>query len=146
MSKYRQGILYVRRLKPTDKCDSWSDALRLAADQIIAERRGKKPYVLVRHGDRSNNGGPRIMASGTSKDELLSRMFIRGTAHMTQRQRLRTWRDSPKARPYNHRQALAEAARAPEQVECSGAGCEQRGEPNYQGDQFYCGGSPRCCP
>ena len=33
--------------------------------------------------------------------------------------------------------------------ECSGAGCTRRGEVNYFGHkdlEFYCGGSPRCCP
>lgn len=34
----------------------------------------------------------------------------------------------------------------PELVNCSGAYCEQYGEPNYGIDEYYCGGSPRCCP
>lgn len=32
---------------------------------------------------------------------------------------------------------------------CSGAGCERVGEVNYHGSsdyEYYCGGSPRCCP
>ncbi len=44
----------------------------------------------------------------------------------------------------------------PEEIElvrCSGAYCEKMGEPNYvwppnkdEPDEFYCGGSERCCP
>lgn len=111
MSKYRQGILYVRRLKPTDKCDSWTDALRLAVDKLIAEKRGTHVYVLVRHGQFRDGRQP-IMASGTSKREVLGSIFIRGTAGMTQRQRLRTWRDSPKARPYRRKAASPALAAA----------------------------------
>jgi len=40
-----------------------------------------------------------------------------------------------------------------EHVKCSGGGCEKMGEPNYAWppvkedlDEFYCGGSDRCCP
>lgn len=98
MSKYRQGILYVRRLKPSDKCDSWRDAINLAMDKILAEKRGKPVYVLVRHGQFRDGRQP-IMASGLSKREVLANMYITGTKGMSQRQRLRTWRDNPKARP-----------------------------------------------
>lgn len=106
MSKYRQGILYVRRLKPSDKCDSWTDALRLAADKMIAEKRGGHVYVLVRHGQFRDGRQP-IMASGTSKREVLRNIYITGTSGMSQRQRLRTWRDSPKARPNSRKTCSA---------------------------------------
>lgn len=106
MSKYRQGILYVRRLKPSDKCDSWRDAINLAIDKILAEKRGKRVYVLVRHGQFRNGRQP-IMASGLSKRAVLRAMYIFGAQGMTQRQRLRTWRDTPKARPIRNRAGLA---------------------------------------
>lgn len=98
MSKYRQGILYVRRIKPSDKVDDWRDAINLAMDKLLAERRGKPVYVLVRHGQFRDGRQP-IMASGLSKREVLEALWIRGTDGMSQRQRLRTWRDKPKARP-----------------------------------------------
>jgi len=35
-------------------------------------------------------------------------------------------------------------------IKCSGAYCEKYGAPNYgngdEADEYYCGGSPRCCP
>lgn len=34
-----------------------------------------------------------------------------------------------------------------EKVECSGSGCGGKyGRPNFDGSQYYCGGSDRCCP
>lgn len=33
--------------------------------------------------------------------------------------------------------------RGPEQAEC---GCGRWGDVNYEGNSYYCGGSPRCCP
>lgn len=98
MSKYRQGILYVRRLKPGDKVNDWRDAVNLAMDKLLADRRGKPVYVLVRHGQFRDGHQP-IMSSGLSKRELLEALWICGTTGMSQRQRLRTWRDEPKARP-----------------------------------------------
>lgn len=31
-------------------------------------------------------------------------------------------------------------------VQCSGAGCGEMGEPNYYDGKYFCGGSPQCCP
>lgn len=31
-----------------------------------------------------------------------------------------------------------------EEVECRG--CDEWGAPNFDGNRYYCGGSPRCCP
>lgn len=112
MSKYRQGILYVRRLKSSDKCESWADALRLAVDKMIAEKRGGHVYVLVRHGQFRDGRQP-IMSSGTSKRGVLASFYITGTRGMSQRQRLRTWRDSPKARPTRRKSTLAAAVGEP---------------------------------
>ncbi|HCU2480906.1 TPA: hypothetical protein OUK43_000389 [Pseudomonas aeruginosa] len=67
MSKYRKGVLYVRRLKQSDKSDSFITSIQIAAKELIAKKYGKgKPFVLVRHGFRHES----VLEVGHSRVEL----------------------------------------------------------------------------
>ncbi len=75
MSKYRKGVLYVRRLKATDKTESYITAIQVAAKQMLAEKHGRgQPFVLVRHGFRGHS----IMEVGDSRSELQARIWGSG--------------------------------------------------------------------
>ncbi len=52
------------------------------------------------------------------------------------------WVKKPSRR--QHRAAKAPAYFLPEEAECSG--CGKWGEVNFGENEYYCGGSPRCCP
>ncbi|HGM7559346.1 hypothetical protein N5C93_30825 [Pseudomonas nitroreducens] len=56
--------MFIRRLKPTDRTDSFLLAVRIAALKMLAERRGRMPYVVVRHGFED------VIAAGATKAEL----------------------------------------------------------------------------
>lgn len=88
MSKYRKGVLYVRRIKPTDKTDSVITAVQMAARRMLCERFGKRPpFVLVRHGHR----GEAVMAVDYSRRELQSRIY--GSGGRDFKATARAWRD-----------------------------------------------------
>ncbi|XLY90492.1 hypothetical protein ACK8QS_22745 (plasmid) [Ectopseudomonas mendocina] len=75
MSKYRKGVLYVRRLKASDKSDSFITSIQVAAKKMLAEKHGRgQPFVLVRHGFR----GDSIMEVGDSRSELQGRVWGSG--------------------------------------------------------------------
>lgn len=73
MSKYRKGALYVRRMRRTDKTNSWQTSYRMAFYQTMLDSgKYRKAYVLVRH------GFPDVIEVDQSKAELQSRMRFSG--------------------------------------------------------------------
>lgn len=56
--------MFIRRLKASDRTDGLLLAVRIAALKILAERRGRLPYVVVRHGFAD------VIAAGATKAEL----------------------------------------------------------------------------
>lgn len=71
MSKYRKGMLYVRRLNPKDKAGSYITALQMAAKSMLSHKFNRRPpFVLVRYGYR----GMDVMDVGDSRADLLSRI------------------------------------------------------------------------
>jgi len=88
MSRYRKGVLYVRRIKPTDKTDRFVTAVQMAAAQVVCKKLGKRqPFVLVRHGHR----GESVMAVAYSRRELQSRIY--GSGGRDFKATARAWRD-----------------------------------------------------
>ena len=88
MSKYRMGVLYVRRIKPSDTTDSMITAVQMAARRMLCERLGKRPpFVLVRHGRR----GESVMAVDYSRRGLQSRIY--GSGGRNFKATARAWRD-----------------------------------------------------
>lgn len=86
MSKYRKGMLYVRRLKPSDRADNLMTAAKMAAKRMICEDRGlPPPFVMIRHGMREME----IMQVAYSRSELLS--SING-GRRTFKETARAWR------------------------------------------------------
>lgn len=86
MSKYRKGMLYVRRLKPTDRADNLTTAAKMAAKAMICQDRGlPPPFVMIRHGMREMQ----IMHVAYSRSELLS--SING-GRKTFKETARAWR------------------------------------------------------
>ena len=87
MSKYRKGMLYVRRLKASDKANSYITALQIAAKKLIAEEHGRGlPFVLVQHGFR----GQSVMEVGDSRAELQARIW--GSGGLSFKATARAWR------------------------------------------------------
>lgn len=71
MSKYRKGMLYVRRMAPTDKAGSFITSMQMAAKQMLSEKYNRRPpFVLVRYGNR----GMDVIEVGDNRYELLSRI------------------------------------------------------------------------
>ncbi|WMC11711.1 hypothetical protein PU634_04930 [Oceanimonas pelagia] len=76
MSKYRKGKLYIRRMKPTDKSDSFFTAMDMAVNQMICQTHKRKPpMVLVRHGFKRAS----VMTAGYSRRQVERRLLGRGT-------------------------------------------------------------------
>lgn len=83
-SKHKHGMLYIRRLKPSDKCDSWMISIQVAAKQLICEKFGRKPpMVLMRRGERG------ILNVGYSRRELENSLYSR---HPNFKALARAWR------------------------------------------------------
>jgi hypothetical protein len=71
MSKYRKGMLYVRRIAPSDKSSSFVTAMQMAAKLMISRKLKRPlPVVLVRHGYRKMD----IIDIGDNRAELLGRL------------------------------------------------------------------------
>lgn len=88
MSKYRKGVLYVRRLKKGDKTESWRTAARLAFyHQMIDNGRYRSAYVLVRH------GFPDVMEVDQRKHDLQKRLMFSGGGSF--KQGARRWKVKP---------------------------------------------------
>ncbi|MGY3856165.1 hypothetical protein [Aeromonas intestinalis] len=86
MSKYRNGALYIRRMKESDKTESFRTSFRLAFYSMqLKAGRVKKAYVLLRHGD------PNVMEVGKSRADIMSTMIFGGTKGLTKRQAMRKW-------------------------------------------------------
>ncbi|GAA4493666.1 hypothetical protein [Pseudaeromonas paramecii] len=75
MSRYRKGILYIRRMRQGDQADSWLTAVQMAAKEMISKKHKRKPpMVLVRHGFDSDA----VMDVDYSKRDLENRIFGKG--------------------------------------------------------------------
>jgi hypothetical protein len=86
LSKYRKGMLYIRRLKPSDRADNLTTAASMAAKAMICEDRGlPPPFVMIRHGMREMQ----IMQVAYSRCELLQ--SING-GRRTFKETARAWR------------------------------------------------------
>lgn len=73
MSKYRKGMLYARRLRPTDDSDSLRLAVRLAFYQsMLKSGRYTGAYVLCRHGMKG------VMEVAQTRRELTAGVFMYG--------------------------------------------------------------------
>lgn len=71
MSKYRKGMLYVRRISSSDKAGSYVTAIQMAAKLMLSRKYNRRPpFVLVRYGHR----GMDVIEVGDSRVELLSRI------------------------------------------------------------------------
>ena len=78
--RFTKGSLYIRRFKEGDQADSIFDAVRMAADQMINQRKGKDHfYVAVRRGFPHE-----VLASGRCKRDIQRRFLGR------------SWRDTQK--------------------------------------------------
>lgn len=90
MSKYRKGVLYVRRLKPSDRAGSIITAYQIAAKKLLSEKLGRGlPFVLVRHGFR----GESVLEVGDTRAELQGRVWGSGGASF--KVTARAWRERP---------------------------------------------------
>ena len=72
MSKYRKGIGYIRRMKPTDKGNDFRTALRLgyyADPKVWKNPEQVKPVVMVQH------GVPGVAAVWMNQDEAIKSLF-----------------------------------------------------------------------
>ncbi|MGS3183077.1 hypothetical protein ACB288_04925 [Aeromonas taiwanensis] len=86
MSKYRKGALYIRRMRESDKTESFITAMRMAYHQIkIRNGISKKAYVLVRHGDDS------VLEVGRSRAEIMGQMIFGNAKGLNKRQAMRKW-------------------------------------------------------
>ncbi|NTE96710.1 hypothetical protein [Agrobacterium tumefaciens] len=73
MSKYRKGMLYVRRFRPSDDSDSWRLAIRLSFYQtMLKDGNYKGAYVLCRHGVKG------VMEVGRTREDLTRNLFMYG--------------------------------------------------------------------
>lgn len=86
MSKYRNGALYIRRMKENDKTESFRTSFRLAFYSLQIKRgKLKKAYVLVQHGDSN------VMDVGRSRADVMSSMIFGGANGLSKRQAMRKW-------------------------------------------------------
>ncbi|QBQ72161.1 hypothetical protein HWC14_gp12 [Serratia phage Parlo] len=93
-SRFRKGMLYIRHIKPGDKCDSFMSAVGLAAATMMVEQgKRRSVYVLVRHGFPND-----VLTHGYSKRAVQSNMLFSGGKGKSFKVNARTWRiRSPKA-------------------------------------------------
>lgn len=86
MSKYRKGGLYIRRMRASDKTESFRTSFRLAFFSMqIKSGKFKKAYVLVRHGDDS------VMEVGRSRADIMGQMIFGNAKGLSKRQAMRKW-------------------------------------------------------
>ena len=86
MSRYRRGVFYVRRMRPTDQADTWQTAIRLGFFQMTRLDKGKAAYVLVRH------GFPDVLEVDKSKRVMQSRLCSGRAGRKSFKQNCRRWR------------------------------------------------------
>lgn len=96
-SRFRKGVLYIRHIKPGDKCDSFMSAVGLAAAMMMVEKgKRRSVYVLVRHGSPNT-----VLTHGYSKRAVQKNMLFSGGKGKSFKVNARTWRDrsvrAPKA-------------------------------------------------
>lgn len=92
-SRYRKGVLYIRHMKPGDKCDSFMAAVGLAAAQMMVERgKRRSVYVIVRHGFPHQ-----VISHSHTKHGLQKNILFGGGKGKPFKVNARTWRVRPVA-------------------------------------------------
>ncbi len=85
-TKHRKGVLYIRRMKPQDRADSWITAVSMAAKQMLAEKYGRRPpLVLLRHGFHDMT----VIEVGETRRDLQQRIL---SSHPSFKATARSWR------------------------------------------------------
>lgn len=88
MSRYRKGVMYIRRFQQGDRCTSFMDAMGLAAKLLMVEHgKHRHVYVLVRHGFPNE-----VFSYGHSKRDIQKNILFSGGKGKSFNVNARTWR------------------------------------------------------